>query len=74
MTVSQIRGFLAAEDVQDAVSGSCTGWTVETAFADDFLRHILQLGGSVISVQRRSGQSGLEVWMDPKPGGKENTE
>lgn len=43
--------------------------TVETAAADDYLRHMLHSEGSVVSVEPCGGLSsgGLEQWMDPKP-------
>lgn len=71
--ITGMPGFIAAQSVHTTLAGNCTEWTVDTAYADDFLRYILQHGGSVISVEHRSGRNRLEEWMDPKRSGEENT-
>lgn len=67
-----LPGFIAARPVQTLMAPKCTEWIVDTASADDFLRCILRQGGSVISVEHRSGRSLLEEWMDPKQKVEEN--
>ncbi|MEK5446381.1 ATP-binding cassette domain-containing protein [Paenibacillus sp. FSL R7-0331] len=70
--ITGMPGYIAVRSVQTAMIGRCTEWTVETAFADTFLLHILQRGGSVISVEHGRSRNLLEEWMDPKQSVEEN--
>ncbi|WP_342561335.1 ATP-binding cassette domain-containing protein [Paenibacillus sp. FSL R7-0345] len=69
--IAGLPGFLTAQAVHTARAGKCTEWTVETTYADEFLRYILQHDGSVISVEHHSGRNLLVEWMDPKRSGEE---
>lgn len=53
----------------EGTPGNYLAATLEIAAADNYLRHILQAEGSVVSVEPCGGLSagGLEQWMDPKP-------
>ncbi len=69
--MTELTGYISSQYVLHCYTGEeCMEWEVEIAWTDEFLRHILDLGGSVLSLEQRSGKSGLEQWMDPKQSGE----
>jgi hypothetical protein len=63
--IPALPGFVSLEDCIDDKGRKCTGVTVESASSDLYLRYVLDTGGSVISVEPRSGIGSLQEWMDP---------
>lgn len=64
--LAEMPGVICIEAVRDEYGMECSGLTVEREWTDQCLRYVLDAGGSVISVERRRGLSGLMQWMDPK--------
>ncbi|WP_052770147.1 ATP-binding cassette domain-containing protein [Paenibacillus sp. IHB B 3415] len=52
--------------VPDSAGAACTGLTVDQKMSDTCLQQILAAGGSIVSVERLGGLSGITEWMDPK--------
>ncbi|MCL6602933.1 MAG: ABC transporter ATP-binding protein [Paenibacillus sp.] len=64
--LEQMPGFLSWDTSVEQMGYDCSLISVQASHCDTFLRNILDAGGSVISVERIGGLSGLESWMTPK--------
>jgi ABC-type multidrug transport system ATPase subunit len=70
-TLTEMTGYISSQDVHPYYTGEkYIEWRVDTAWTDEFLQQLLNSGGSVLSLERRNGTSGLEQWMDPKQNGE----
>ncbi|WP_410510921.1 ATP-binding cassette domain-containing protein [Paenibacillus sp. BR2-3] len=65
MQMQAMPGFLSANAPMEQQTRDCAAITVQSSSCDSFLRAILDAGGSVRSVERRGGLSGLDLWMSP---------
>jgi ABC-2 type transport system ATP-binding protein len=69
--LGDMPGFISLDPVKDSSYSGCIGLTVETSDSDDFLRYVLEAGGSIQRVEPREGFKGLEIWMNSRIGIKE---
>ena len=58
--------FILTTRTQESQNNDAWEITVQATASDAFLRKILEAGGSVLSVERSGGITGLETWMSPK--------
>ncbi|MFC3746444.1 ATP-binding cassette domain-containing protein [Paenibacillus sp. GCM10012306] len=59
-------GFLSMQAVTELPDQPCLGLCVDAAVSDNFLRLVLERGGSIVSVELRDGWADLVQWMNPK--------
>ncbi|WP_052088267.1 ABC transporter ATP-binding protein [Paenibacillus wynnii] len=68
--LEQMPGFLSMALSKEQQDADCPVISVQAIECDTFLRTILGAGGSILSVERKGGLSGLELWMNPQEASK----
>jgi ABC-2 type transport system ATP-binding protein len=64
---TDLPGFISLQDVAKSRGSASLELIVESAYSDHYLHRVLDLNGSIVSVEPRGGWSELEQWMNQKP-------